>query len=105
MDTMCICFSIKINKRNNVYNSYFLWFFRNVGPVEREQQNFPRSYVQSTHRQDFFERFNADEDANNSEGIEHDSRKSGREKSSTSWVGESEVFRILLSILSSYFGY
>jgi len=35
---------------------------RNTGPVEREQANFPRSYVQSTHRQDFFDRFVADEE-------------------------------------------
>ena len=33
-----------------------------MGPVERQQQNFPRSYVQSTHRQDFFEKFIAEAD-------------------------------------------
>ena len=72
---------------------------RNVGPVEREQQNFPRSYVQSTHRQDFFDRFNADDDTNNSEERGNDSKKSERANSSTSWMDESEVCHIKYSLI------
>ena len=28
-----------------------------VGPVERQQQNFPKSYIQSTHRQEWFDKW------------------------------------------------
>ena len=62
---------------------------RNIGPVEREQQNFPRSYVQSTHRQDFFERFTANEEEDEElEGQENDNATS---KSSTSWMSDTVV--------------
>ena len=62
---------------------------RNLGPVEREQQNFPRSYVQSTHRQDFFERFTANNDAD--EELEEPANDNAPTKSSASWMSDSEV--------------
>lgn len=61
---------------------------RNLGPVEREQQNFPRSYVQSTHRQDFFERFTANNDAD--EELEEQANDNVPTKSSASWMSDSE---------------
>ena len=60
-----------------------------MGPVEREQQNFPRSYVQSTHRQDFFERFTANNDAE--EELEEQENGNAPTKSSASWMSDSEV--------------
>jgi len=61
---------------------------RNLGPVEREQQNFPRSYVQSTHRQDFFERFTANNDVD--EESESQRNDNAPNKSSASWMSDSE---------------
>ena len=67
-------------------------YFRNAGPVERQQQNFPRSYIQSTHRQDFFEKFIAEPEA---EGDQHVRQTSDppamQHRPTSSWVNESEV--------------
>ena len=62
---------------------------RNLGPVEREHQNFPRSYVQSTHRQDFFERFTANDEAG--EESEGQATINTPTKSSASWMSDSNV--------------
>ena len=67
-------------------------YFRNVGPVERQQQNFPRSYIQSTHRQDFFEKFIAEAETEGEQQVRQTSDPPAVQHSpSSSWVNESEV--------------
>jgi len=65
---------------------------RNTVPVEREQQNFPRSYVQSTHRQDFFERFIADDETEKSsqEQRENSENAETTKPSTSSWLNDRE---------------
>ena len=68
---------------------------RNVAPVEKENQNFPKSYVQSTHRQDFHEKYIADKetelspDQENVQAAEHSVEK--KKASSASWMNDSRV--------------
>ena len=66
---------------------------RNIGPVEREQANFPRSYVQSTHRQDFFDRFVADEEIETpaTEGEQNENTR----PPTSSWVEDTTVSKVL----------
>ena len=66
---------------------------RNIGPVEREQANFPRSYVQSTHRQDFFDRFVADEEIETpaTEGEQNENTR----PPTSSWVEDTAVSKVL----------
>ena len=60
--------------------------------MEREQQNFPRSYVQSTHRQDFFERFIADNETETTSINEQPNKGEDSEETSkpstSSWVDQ-----------------
>ena len=72
---------------------------RNIGPVEREQANFPRSYVQSTHRQDFFDRFVADEEIETpaTEGEQNENTR----PPTSSWVEDTTVSKVLAKFNTS----
>ena len=73
--------SYQVNHNNSLH--------RNIGPVEREQANFPRSYVQSTHRQDFFDRFVADEEIETPEAQGEQSENT--RPPTSSWVEDTTV--------------
>ena len=73
---------------------------RNIGPVEREQANFPRSYVQSTHRQDFFDRFVADEEIETpaTEGEQNENTR----PPTSSWVEDTAVSKVLTKFSTGF---
>ena len=73
---------------------------RNIGPVEREQANFPRSYVQSTHRQDFFDRFVADEEIE-TPATEREHNENTRPPTS-SWVEDTTVSKFSTGLQTDF---
>ena len=73
---------------------------RNIGPVEREQANFPRSYVQSTHRQDFFDRFVADEDIETPEA--QGEQNENTRPPTSSWVEDTTVSKFSFGLQTDF---
>ena len=84
--------SSQVNHNNSLH--------RNIGPVEREQANFPRSYVQSTHRQDFFDRFVADEEIETS-AAEGEQNENTRPPTS-SWVEDTTVSKFSTGLQTDF---
>ena len=102
--TRYLSYSHNVSDRNLLTYQSYSWILhhlrfnkkslhRNIGPVEREQANFPRSYVQSTHRQDFFDRFVADEEIETpaTEGEQNENTR----PPTSSWVEDTTVSKVL----------
>ena len=98
--TRYLSYSHNVSDNINPILEYYIIFglikkslHRNIGPVEREQANFPRSYVQSTHRQDFFDRFVADEEIETpaTEGEQNENTR----PPTSSWVEDTTVSKVL----------